>query len=90
MGRDRHRGGSLGATATERLRNFKVKLQPMLGCIGVAPPANQSFRSGWLGSWGGNMDYNGVREGVTVYSRSIGRGRCILSATDMRSKAMAN
>ena len=39
----------------------------MLGCVGVAPPANQSFRTGWLGSWGGNMDYNGLREGVTVY-----------------------
>jgi acetamidase/formamidase len=59
----------IGALAkpTERLKNFKVKLQPMLGCIGVAPPQNQSFRSGWLGPWGGNMDYNGVREGVTVY-----------------------
>jgi acetamidase/formamidase len=52
---------------TERLKNFKVKLQPMLGCVGVAPPANQSYRTGWLGSWGGNMDYNGLREGVTVY-----------------------
>jgi hypothetical protein len=28
---------------------------------------NQTFRSGWLGPWGGNMDYNGLREGVTVY-----------------------
>jgi amidase len=52
---------------TDRLKNFKVTLQPMLGCIGVAPPDSQSFRSGWLGSWGGNMDYNGVQEGVTVY-----------------------
>jgi amidase len=52
---------------TDRLKNFKVKLQPMLGCVGVAPPANQSYRSGWLGSWGGNMDYSGLREGVTVY-----------------------
>ena len=55
------------AKPTDRLKNFKVKLQPMLSCVGVAPPANQSFRSGWLGSWGGNMDYNGIREGVTVY-----------------------
>ena len=63
------REANVGALAkpTERLKNFKVKLQPMLGCVGVAPPANQSFRSGWLGSWGGNMDYNGLREGVTVY-----------------------
>src|SRR4051794_15960719 len=55
------------AKPTERLKNFRVKLQPMLGCVGVAPPNNQAFRAGWLGSWGGNMDYNGLREGVTVY-----------------------
>lgn len=64
---DREAGiGSL-AKPTERLKNFKVKLEPMLGCVGVAPPANQAFRSGWLGPWGGNMDYRGLREGVTVY-----------------------
>jgi len=44
-----------------------VKLQPMLGCVAVAPPANQSFRTGYPGSFGGNMDYNGLKEGVTVY-----------------------
>ena len=55
------------AKPTERLKNFRVPLQPMLGCVGVAPPNNQAFRSGWLGSWGGNMDFNGLREGTTVY-----------------------
>jgi amidase len=64
---DRDTNTATLAKPTDRLKNFKVTLQPMLGCIGVAPPASQSFRSGWLGSWGGNMDYNGVREGVTVY-----------------------
>jgi len=64
---DRASGIGFLSKPSERLKNFKVKLQPMLGCVGVAPPANQSFRSGWLGSWGGNMDYNGLREGVTVY-----------------------
>jgi amidase len=64
---DREAGVGMLAKPTERMKNFKVKLQPMLGCVGVAPPANQAFRSGWLGSWGGNMDYSGVREGVTVY-----------------------
>ena len=39
----------------------------MLGCVAVAPPDKQTFRSGWLGSWGGNMDYNGLREGTTLY-----------------------
>ncbi len=64
---DREAGFGRLEKPSERLKNFKVQLEPMLGCIGVAPPANQSFRSGWLGSWGGNMDYAGVREGTTVY-----------------------
>jgi len=55
------------AKTSERLKNFRIPLQPMIGCVGVAPPSNQSFRTGWLGSWGGNLDYSGVREGVTVY-----------------------
>jgi amidase len=64
---DREAGIGMLSKPTERLKKFQVKLQPMLGCIGVAPPANQTFRSGWLGFWGGNLDYNGLREGVTVY-----------------------
>ena len=55
------------AKPSERLKNFQVAMRPMLGCIGVAPPQKQSLRAGYLGSWGGNMDYSGVREGVTVY-----------------------
>src|SRR5260370_21126961 len=64
---DREAGVGMLAKPTERLKNFRVQLQPMLGCVGVAPPNNQAFRSGWLGSWGGNMDFNGLREGTTVY-----------------------
>jgi amidase len=64
---DRESNAAALSKPTERLKDFKVKLQPMLGCVGVAPPASQTFRAGWLGSWGGNMDYNGLREGVTVY-----------------------
>ena len=52
---------------SEHLKNYRVKLQPMLGCIAVAPPAHQSFRTGYPGSFGGNMDYNQLREGTTVY-----------------------
>jgi acetamidase/formamidase len=64
---DREAGVAMPAKPTDRLKNFRVKMAPMLGCVGVAPPANQAYRAGWLGSWGGNMDYNGLREGVTVY-----------------------
>jgi acetamidase/formamidase len=39
---------------------------PMLGCIGVAAPGDFSPTSGPAGSYGGNIDYNQVREGATV------------------------
>ena len=39
----------------------------MLGCIGVAPPGESSIRTTDSGSFGGNMDYNQLREGTTVY-----------------------
>jgi amidase len=64
---DRQAGTGMLAKPTERLKNFRVKLNPMLGCVAVAPGGNQAFRTGWPGSFGGNMDYNGLREGVTVY-----------------------
>jgi amidase len=63
----RQEGYAVLAKPTEKLKNFRVNLQPMLGCVGVAPPGRQALDSGWLGSFGGNMDYNGLREGVTVY-----------------------
>jgi amidase len=55
------------AKADGRMKQFQVKLRPMMGCVGVAPQNRQTIRSGWLGPWGGNMDFNGLREGVTVY-----------------------
>jgi amidase len=64
---DRAAGTAALTKATDPLKNFKVALHPMLGCIGVAPPNHQAFQSGNLGRYGGNMDYNQVREGVTVY-----------------------
>lgn len=64
---DRAAGVARLTKPSERLKNYEVKLKPMLGCIGVAPPQDQSFRSGWLSGWGGNMDYNQITEGVTLY-----------------------
>jgi len=64
---DREAGFAMPSNPSEHLKNFRVKLQPMLGCVAVAPPDKQTFRSGWLGGWGGNMDYSGIREGVTLY-----------------------
>ena len=64
---DRESGIAVLTKPTDRLKNFQVKLAPMLGCIGVAPPGEQAFRSGQLGNYGGNMDYNQIREGATLY-----------------------
>lgn len=64
---DREGGVAMLAKPSEHLKNFRVKLQPMLGCVAVAPPQKQTFQAGWLGNWGGNMDFNGLREGTTVY-----------------------
>jgi len=48
----------------------RIKLEfpakPMLGCVGVAPAGEFAPTSGPAGSYGGNMDYNEVREGATV------------------------
>lgn len=59
---------------TVRLREPKsnsVRLeypaQPMLGCIGVAAPGENAPESQYSGSYGGNMDYNRVGEGATLY-----------------------
>jgi amidase len=52
---------------TDALKSFTVPLQPMLGCIAVAPAGDSSVRTTDSGRFGGNMDYNQIREGTTVY-----------------------
>jgi amidase len=64
---DREKGVARLAHPTEELSDYTVPLRPMLGCIGVAPPLKMAYFSGFLGSFGGNMDYNRMREGVTLY-----------------------
>ncbi len=52
---------------TEPLEGLTVGLQPMLGCIAVAPAGDASVRTTDSGRFGGNMDYNQLREGTTIY-----------------------
>lgn len=52
---------------SSKLGAYKVKLAPMLGCVGVAPPRDEVFGSGHLGPYGGNLDSSQVREGATIY-----------------------
>jgi amidase len=43
-----------------------VPLEPMVGCFGVAPARGQAISTATSAEHGGNMDYRGFREGVTV------------------------
>jgi amidase len=52
---------------TERLLNLEVPMQPMLGCVAVAPQGDSAVRTTDSGRFGGNMDYNQIREGTTIY-----------------------
>lgn len=52
---------------TDALKGFVVSLQPMLGCVATAPQGTWSIRTTDSGRFGGNMDYNQIREGTTVY-----------------------
>ncbi len=56
------------AKPTERLAYLAVPTRPMLGCVGVAPgysrPAMGTTDNGRIG---GNMDFNEIVEGSTVY-----------------------
>lgn len=52
---------------TPALKNFKLEMDPMLGCISVAPPGMESLGGTHLGPFGGNLDYNGVVAGATMY-----------------------
>lgn len=52
---------------TEALKNFKVAMKPMLGCISVAPAGFEAFTGPHLGPYGGNLDYNGTVSGTTMF-----------------------
>ncbi|MEW6754558.1 MAG: acetamidase/formamidase family protein [Candidatus Latescibacterota bacterium] len=50
-----------------RLAGIRWPLRPMLGCFGVAPPRGQTISTATSSTHGGNMDYRGFCQGVTVY-----------------------
>jgi amidase len=64
---DREKGIAMLAHPTPRMKNLTVPILPMLGCIATAPPGDQVYRGTDLGPFGGNMDYNQMGEGATLY-----------------------
>ncbi|MCC7052761.1 MAG: acetamidase/formamidase family protein [Gemmatimonadaceae bacterium] len=64
---DRTRGVARLSSPTPALANYEVPLRPQVGCLAVAPARGQAIRTQDSGVFGGNMDYNALREGTTVY-----------------------
>ncbi len=64
---DREQGIVAPKTPIPGLEGLRLPLAPMLGCFGVAPPRGQAISTATSAEHGGNMDYRGFREGVTVY-----------------------
>jgi acetamidase/formamidase len=46
---------------------FELALCPMVGCFGVAPARGEAISTATSAEHGGNMDYRGFVQGVTVY-----------------------
>ncbi len=51
----------------DSLKDFTVPVKPMLGCVAVAPGQESAIRTTDSGRFGGNMDYNQIVEGTTLY-----------------------
>jgi len=65
---DLQRGVATPEKPSEHLTRYSVPLKPMLGCVGVAQnTASASPGTGDSGNYGGNMDFNEIVEGATVY-----------------------
>jgi acetamidase/formamidase len=65
---DPEKGVASPAKPPENLKSLVVAIRPMLGCVGVAPGfGGAAIRTSDSGRFGGNMDFNEIREGATVY-----------------------
>jgi amidase len=65
---DTQRGVATPDKPAEHLKQYTVPLRPMLGCVAVAPGTAQAPPgTGDSGRWGGNMDFNEIIEGATIY-----------------------
>lgn len=65
---DAARGVASPEKPGEHMARYSVPLRPMLGCVATAPNSSQAAPgSGDSGRYGGNMDFNEINEGATVY-----------------------
>ena len=63
---DLERGVARVANPAIRPAGIEVPIRPMLGCVAVAPARKEAIATSTPGSFGGNMDYNGIVAGTTL------------------------
>ena len=64
---DVDQGTATLTTPESKLGHITLPLDPMIGCFGVAAKGTQAISTATSAEHGGNMDYRGFRQGVTVY-----------------------
>lgn len=65
---DLQRGIATSEKPGDHLKQYTVPLRPMLGCVATATGmASAPPPTGDSGNFGGNMDFNEIMEGATVY-----------------------
>lgn len=65
---DRERGVATPEKPGEHMTHYSVPVRPMLGCVATAAnPQQAAPATGDSGRFGGNMDFNEVVEGATIY-----------------------
>lgn len=61
---DAEKGRAWLADPPAPLSRWSVAVEPMIGCLGVAPDLGQAISTATSGRHGGNMDYRGFKAGV--------------------------
>ena len=60
-------GTAVLTSPANKLARLPIPIRPMVGCFGVAPGGGQAISTATSSTNGGNMDYKGFTEGVTVF-----------------------
>ncbi|MEO7717473.1 MAG: acetamidase/formamidase family protein [Capsulimonas sp.] len=64
---DSEAGTAVLTSPKNKLGRLPIPIRPMVGCFGVAPGGGQAISTATSSTNGGNMDYKGFVEGVTVF-----------------------
>ncbi len=64
---DRQAGTAQLQEPVAGLEHLVLPLEPMIGCLGVAPALGQAFSTATSAENGGNMDYRGIAPGATIW-----------------------